>query len=167
MKTYVNLQANPALQNLERDWKVKVFSHERGARRVMVELVNDELRLDGRKVILEFSKEQKAGESISGADLLKRFSIDRLININLRNFLLKNPRLIPRYWRIKPEGRYVGCGRDISIHFLGTVLCLEANESGKSLAGISLDPRSMCWEPCTSSLDSSWCKTDPIACFEG
>lgn len=55
------------------------------------------------KVLLHLSKEQASGNSIEGNKLRKRLEKMPVLNANVLDYLLKNPKLIPEEWK----GKYV------------------------------------------------------------
>lgn len=90
---YVNLACDPFTPE---GWKVA--KHQRGGRRVRIELRDGELYLDGKKVVLYLSEHQQNGQAIKGYELREELSGKLVINACLLDFLLKHPKFIPESW---------------------------------------------------------------------
>ena len=94
----IDLSADPFLPD---GWKVE--EHQKG-KVVKLERRGDDLYLDGKRIDLYLSKEQKGG-CIGGNDLRKKLAKVPILNANVDDYLLKpeNQHLIPDSWK----GKYI------------------------------------------------------------
>jgi hypothetical protein len=96
----------------------KVTKHE-GKGRVIIELRSDDnLYIDGKKVVLYLSEHQKGKNTISGHRLRKELEKQGqiLLNSNVLDYLFDHPELFPEHWKEDEKGE-IRC-----IFFWGSIL---------------------------------------------
>lgn len=111
------------------------------------------LEWDANNVEFYLDDDQKNGQVIEGNKLRKRLARKPILNANVLDYLLQNPKLIPDSWKKDESGdtRYV--------FFWGTIY---RNQKG------DLRVRSLCWfggrwRWHASWLESAWASGDPAA----
>ena len=97
--------------------RINVEDHKKGG----------QLSFDPSKVVLHLSGLQKRGKAIGGWEFFKELASMPVLNVNVLDFLLANPHLIPDEWK------YAENGQARVIFFYGTTyrnmyngLCVES-----------------------------------------
>lgn len=137
----------------------EVVKHEskiNGKTEVELELVDDELFVDGMKITLHLSERQMGDKRIIGHELRKELESGEsvLLNSNILDYIIDHPELFPEHWKKDENGetRY--------IFFWGTIF--------RNPSFDSLYVRGLCWSGgCLFQdydwLDDGWNRQDPSA----
>ncbi len=105
----------------QNDWEQWVVKKHRKDSATKIEHRGDDLYINGKKVELLLFDEQKGKSVISGHVLRKKLSKKSTLGTDVLDHLLRNPRLIPNWWKHDENGenRYIS--------FWGTTYCSLSN----------------------------------------
>lgn len=134
----------------------EVVKHE-GKGIVEIELRSDDnLYIDGKKVVLHLSERQTGDKRVVGHELRKELEDGKqvLLNSNVLDYLYDHPELFPEHW--KKDGN----GETRYIFFWGSIF--------RGPSGGDLCVRCLCWgdgrlDRSCSGLGSGWDRQDPSA----
>lgn len=146
----VDCDTSPFMQN--HAWIVEThqkMGHARLERRQ--ENGEDDLYVDGEKVILYRSEKQKG--IVAGHELREELEDVKVLNANILDQLIKDPELYPESWKKDDEGK------TLYIFFWGTVYVdFNTEPFVRCLYWRDGEPRWLCkW------LNGAWGSTDPAA----
>ncbi len=134
----------------------EVVKHE-GKGIVEIELRSDDnLYIDGKKVVLHLSKRQMGDKRVQGHELRKELEdgTQVLLNSNVLDYLFDHPELFPEHWKKNEQGE------TLYIFFWGNIF--------RSPSHGNLYVRCLCWRGgglrrgC-GWLDGGWCRQGPSA----
>ncbi|GEM_PF-659694 len=86
----IDLDSDPFIPN-----GLKLESHQK----------HGQFKWDPKKIKLYLSDNQRNDKTIRGHNLRKELEKQKVLNANLLDFLLKNPRLIPKNWKVGENGK--------------------------------------------------------------
>jgi hypothetical protein len=99
-KMLVNLDADPNLPFTGAD----VVSHTGGGW-VLVERREEDLYVDGKKILFFLSGRQLNGKTVKGLELREEVTSQPVFNANLLDALADNPQFIPEGWKKDADGK--------------------------------------------------------------
>lgn len=123
---------------------VKHESEINGKKVVEIELRSDDnLYLDGKKVVLHLSERQIGGKRVEGHELREELESGEqvLLNSNVLEYLYDHPELFPEHWKNNEQGER------LFIFFWGSIF--------RDPSDGDLYVRSLCWDD--GSLDRRYC----------